>query len=378
MADQVESDTAATGGALSFEQQLAADRAAFLAGDDEYAGDDGVAQPSDTKKPTEKKPAKPDDDSDLDEDDVATDDAEADVDEDTVDKEEPEAEADDDSDLDEDEPAAAKAKVDPETAKRLAAVRRTEERAREQLARDRATFERERETAQAQLKERFEKVERFEKLAARARYNPVEILTELGLTEDDFEDAARDIYAHSKKAASDPKLKEATARSRRERELADEVRALKAKVDEREKSETTEKQKAEARKGVEAYVAKIAKSVPETLPLAKQLIKSNPAKAHAKIEAIANRLAIETGSVPDAKAVLKQLEKDRRQALRDVGIDPKSLQKTQTLKGDPKKGANGADKAKAAGAKPTGKPLSFEEQKKLDREAFVNADDDDN
>lgn len=374
MADQVESDTAATGGALSFEQQLAADRAAFLSGDDEYAGDDGVEQPSDTKKPVEKKPAKTDDeDSDLDEDDVA--DPEADAEEDPADEPEAEAEADD-SDLDEEEPAT-KAKVDPETAKRLAAVRRTEERAREQLARERATFERERETAQAQLKERFEKVERFEKLAARARYNPVEILTELGLTEDDFEDAARDIYAHSKKAASDPKLKEATARSRRERELADEVRALKAKVDEREKTETTEKQKAEARKGVEMYVAKVAKSVPETLPLAQSLIKSNPAKAHAKIEAIANRIAIDTGSVPDAMTVLKQLEKDRRQALRDVGIDPKSLQKTQTLKGDTKKAANGADKAKAAGAKPTGKPLSFEEQKKLDREAFVNADDDD-
>lgn len=389
MADQVESDNGGASAPLTYEQQLAADRAAFL--DDDFAGDDGAARPSDTKAdpkadpkkpaPVAKKAAADDEDADLDDelDDATSTTTDADEDEaDLVD--------DDDSDLEDEEEEAAKAKVDPEVAKRLAAVRRTEERAREQLARERQKLDAERETWNTQQKERLAKLERFEQLATRARYNVVEVLSELGVGEDDFEEAAREIYAHSKKAASDPKLKEATARSRRERELADEVKALKAKFEEREKTEAEKQQEAEVRRGIEHYVSSVAKAVPDTLPLAKQLIRSNPAKAHAKIEAIAAKIARENpGTVPDAKLVLRELEKDRRRTLRDLGIDPKSLQKTQTLKPDPKKPGTASSKAatttttkKAAGGetKASGKPLTFEQQRALDREAFVNGDDD--
>lgn len=374
MADQVESDTGGQG-PQTFESQLAADRAAFLS-EDEFAGDDGVVQPSDAKDESKKAPAKKpvqDDDSDLDDDEAKADD----VEEDELDDEEETVDEDDDSDLD-DEEEAPKAKVDPEVAKRLAAVRRTEERAREQITRERQKLDADRAEFDTKNKERLAKAERFEQLASRAKYNAVEVLAELGLTEDDFEDVARDIYAHSKKAASDPKLKEATARSRREREQAEEIRAIKAKLEEREKSEATQQQKAAVRSGIDAYVSKIAKSATDARPLAKAFIAKNPAAAAARIEDIAGQLALKNpGVTPDAKDVLRELERDRRQALRDLGIDPKSLQKTQTLKGDQKKAAAKGAPAKKSEAKSGGKALSFEEQKKLDREAFINGEDED-
>lgn len=353
-------------GGLSYEQQLAADRAAFLSGDDgDELEQDSVAEANETEV---------DDDADLEEDDTDDDTEEAD----DSDEEE---EADDDSDLDEDdeEPGDKKPK-DPEVAKRLEQVRRTEQRMREQLAKERQSFEAERDKLIADLKPRLERAEHFESLTAdgRAKYNAVAILSELGLTEDDFELVAHDLFAHSKAGAADPKRKDAVLRTKREREQAERLAKLERELSESRKSTEQREQQAQAQREAERYVDGVTKAIPEKFTLAKQYLAKNPERARADIEAVAIRLARETGSLPDAKTVAKEFERERRRILRDHGVDPRTLYKTATAaKPDDKKPAKGKTapgKKVSTEARITraDEPLSFEEQRKRDREAFVS------
>lgn len=363
-----EADTSGTQ-ALSYDEQLAQDRAAFLSGDDGGTGE--------TEKPKadEGNADRDDEDADLDDGDEE---AETDEVEDADDTDE-----DDDSDLDEDDEPDKKPK-DPEITKRLEQVRRTEQRMREQLAKERQSFEQERERLVADLKPRIERAERFESLIAdgRAKYNAVAILSELGLTEDDFELVAHDLYAHSKTGAADPKRKEAVLRTKRERELHEKLSKIEREQAETKKAVEQREQQEKAQREAERYVDGVTKAIPDKFQLAKQYLAKNPERARADIEAVALRIARETGSLPDAKTVAKEFERERRRILRDHGVDPRSLYKnastTTTTKADEKKAAPStkgkpAPTKKAATTEPE-QPLSFEEQRKRDREAFISGD----
>lgn len=363
-------------GPLTFEAQLAADRAAFLAGDEgDEGGGDEVEAPAPKKAP--KAAPKPVEDADDDEapaedEDEAPEDDDADLDEDddeADDEEEAEAE-DDDADLD-DEP---KAKIDPKVAKSLEQVRRAEQRMRMQHDERVASFERAVAAKEAEIQAKAERVEKFEKLAARAKHDTVSVLRELGLNEDDFELAAHEIFAHSKKGAEDPKRREAVARTRREREQADRLEKLERELADTKKADAERETRAAQQREAERYVAKVTKAVSDKTPLAQQYLAKAPERAHADIEAIAGRMARETGTIPDPKAVIKEFERDRRRILRDHGIDPKALQKTQTLKGDPKKKATKATTAETSTASGGARKLTFEEQRAADREAFISSE----
>jgi hypothetical protein len=372
----------AESGPLTFDAQLAADRAAFLAGDD---GDDGGGS-DETEAPVAKKAPKaapkaaPDDEGEadvdaaetVDEDDDADLEADEAEDEDDVEDDADEADEDDDSDLDEDDDP--KAAVDPKVAKSLEQVRRTEQRMRAQHEQRVTAFEQRIAAKEAEIQAKAERVEKFEKLAARAKHDTVSVLRELGLSDDDFELAAHEIYAHSKKGAEDPKRREAVARSRREREQAERLEKLERELAETKKADSERQTRAEMQREAEKYVAKVAKAVTDKTPLAKQYLAKAPERAHADIEAIAGRIARETGAIPEPKAVMKEFERERRRILRDHGIDPKALQKTQTLKGDTKK-AKATKAAAAAAADPAStRKLTYEEQRALDREAFISSD----
>jgi hypothetical protein len=327
-------DTSNGASHVSRDTLLARDRAAFLAGELGDA-DEKPAKVDDKKPPAKSKPVDADDDDDDDLDDEDDEDLDDQDDEDDV--EETADEADDDSDLDEEDEDADADKDkgdDAETSKRLEKVRRTDQRLRERreqefAKRDRELGDREGKIAKTieHWTPRIEAAEKFEKLKARAKHSAVELLGELGVNlEEDGEDLAREIYAHSKKGAADPKNKDAAARSRKEREQADTIRKLQERLDARDKAEEEQKMTAEQRKAVDHHLDRfsaLAKKS-EKFPLAKTYLAKNAEAARADLEVVAGRVAQQLGRMPEPKEVMKAFEKDRRRVLRAHGIDPKS------------------------------------------------------
>lgn len=336
--EESEGASGTNGKSSSFADRLAADRAAFMA----HAGDEGGDKKSD--KANGKTDAKSDkakvdavveddedDDSDLDDDQV--DEETKDDDEEVESKDDKDSDGadgdDDDSDLDEEKKDDKD--VDASTKKRLDQVRTTDKRLRERRDADFKAQEQRLQQFESNIEKawrpRIEKAEKFEKLAARARTHTADVLLELGLTDEDLEHAARDIYAHSKKGSEDPKNKEAALRARLVREQAEEVKALRKRLDEKDETEKKSKEEAEQRKAVDGHLDRFAAAAKKTdrYPLAKSYLAKDPQSARAELEVVAGRLAQQLGAMPDPNDVIKAFEKDRRRVLRAHGLDPKKL-----------------------------------------------------
>lgn len=301
-------------GAVSHASQLAADRAAFLAMTGDVAEDKPAAKPAKSEPAEDVEKVDPDDadpDADLDDEDDAEK-VEAKTDED----EDPDADLDD-----EDKPA----QPDPETAKRLQQVQRTDKRLREQREREWAAKEREFEQREASLKPKFERLEKFERLIERARHEPELLLAEAGITSDeDITHAFRRLYAMTDAGKKDPKTREAVDRLAKERERDEEIRKLAKKLEDKEAAEKKAAEEQEHRKAVESTLDRFAKAASDRYPLAKTFLEKNPARARADMEFVAGRLIQQHGRMPEAKEVMVAFEKERRQFLRDHGIDPRS------------------------------------------------------
>lgn len=239
------------------------------------------------------------------------------------------------------EPEPAAAKADPDLQKRLDVVQKAEKRAREAVAAERATFAKEREAFEVERKEWKERLDRFDSLAKRAKYDLASVALELGLTEDDFEPQARDLYAKSKKGAADPKNRAAAAQSAREREQADRIAQLEAKFEARDKADAEREQQASVQRGVSAFVEGAVKAVGDDAPLVKALLAKNPAKARQTIGQAALYLLDQTGETPEFGDVIAEIEKFRRAELEELGIDPSvvATPKTKTLPADETKTA---------------------------------------
>lgn len=315
MADTTEADTQSTSNGAS---SMSVDdvRAAFLAGNLDEPGK-GKADKAAEKPAPE---ATADDDSDLEEEDR---------DESAADDEEPDAEEDEDADLDEeDEDKANDEKTDEKTAKGLEQIKRTEKRMREQIKQERAEMEAELDRrVKAVEKEwgpRIEAAEKFERARERVNIDAVAVLQSLGLSEDRFEHTAQILYTLAK-AKDDPKAKTAAAALMKERERDDQLAQLQKKYEEREKADREREALAKEEQRWEAFFSKTEQMASDKTPLTKQWLKTNPKAARVQMAQAAQRLIEQTGNIPKERDVLIALEKDRRQALRDLGIDPKSL-----------------------------------------------------
>lgn len=280
------------------------------------------------------------------------------------------AEDDPDADLvekDEDEPEAK----DAETAKRLEQVRRTDRRLREQ--REQAFAKREAEIAaresqiSEQLKPHFEKLEKFEKAASRVGIDPAGVLLSLGLTEDRFEHAAQVLYTLAK-SKDDPKAKAAVAQLMKDRERDEEIDKLKRRDLEREESEKKRALQAEADRQLDAYFGKVTKAVSDKTPLVAAFMKSNPQAARERLEVVAFNLAKGTGQLPSERAVVIELEKDRRRILRDLGIDPKAVTAKKATAAIEASTAAPTKKKPAAPAKPA---IPANDDKPMTKEEFI-------
>lgn len=326
------------------------DLAAFLARDSGETVD--AAEVPDTEAA--------DDDADLE----ADTDPDADI-EAKADEDDPDADLKDDED--EEEPAK-----DAETAKRLEQVRRTDRRLREQ--REQAFSKREAELdareqqIASEMRPHFEKLEKFEKAAQRVGVDPAGVLLSLGLTEDRFEHAAQVLYTLAK-SKDDPKAKAAVAQLMKDRERDEEIEKLKKRDLEREESEKQRARQAEADRQLDAYFGKVTKAVSDKTPLVAAFMKSNPTAARERLEVVAFNLAQGTGKLPSERAVVIELEKDRRRILRDLGIDPKTV----TAKKATAAIEASQDKPVTKAKKPTVKPAApaNDDNKPMTKDEFI-------
>jgi hypothetical protein len=216
--------------------------------------------------------------------------------------------------------------ADPETAKRLATVKAQEKRQREQIAKDRADalaqVEVRRKEIEAEWSPKIEAAQKFEALAKRAKYDPAAVLEQLGLTSDDFELAARHLYARSKAGQADPKNRAAAEQATREREQLDRITAherkladLEAKLTAKEQAQAFESQRGQ-------YLDLTIKAVAnDNAPLLAKLASKDPSKARAALWRTAEQLFDQTGEFPDSDDVITAWETQRRAELEDLGID---------------------------------------------------------
>lgn len=212
-------------------------------------------------------------------------------------------------------------KIDPDTAKRIAAAQKQEEHARKQLARDRAELDKQR----AEIAEQAAALAKYEAAKRRAKYDPAAVLAELGLTDDDMEPAARALYARTKAAAADPKVRAAADAAAREREYADKLSATERRLAELEASLQDQTKQARQEQAVNAWLDSATKTVSDDAPLLKQALAKSPQKTRQSLFEVADLLAREIGEPPDVADVHAAWEARRRAELEEYGLDVSSI-----------------------------------------------------
>lgn len=215
------------------------------------------------------------------------------------------------------------ATADPDLAKRLAVVQKATQRAQAGLARERAEIDR----LRAELTATAERVQNFDKLKARAKFDPASVLAELGLTDDDFGPTAQQLYLRSK--AVDPKHRERADQVMREREAAMSLAELRKEVQTLRQERERETSAIAAERAAAEYLAAVEKAVSDKAPLVARLAAKNPAKARQRFAEMAIELSAD-GDTPDPADVIAALEARRLEELADLGLDPATILKPAT------------------------------------------------
>lgn len=272
--------------------------------------------------------------------------------------------------------------LDPATAKLMAASQREEKRRREAIASERAALKAAHEKALGELEAQRREIEEHRKsldefrgLRERAKYAPDAVLEALGLSAEDFEPAARALYARSPAAANDPKAKATAQAMMRERETAGSISELRKEIEAERKAwreetaalkkEISDRERtAEAQKAVDEYLGNVQKSVsPDDAPLVARWAEKSPAKVRQAFHAVAlDLLEANDGAVPEPAEVVAEVERRRRADLEDSGFDVASIlspTKAKASSGSPPKTLARAGASPAAPAK----RLTAEEQR---------------
>lgn len=221
--------------------------------------------------------------------------------------------------------------VDPVTQKRLDQIQKQEKRQRELIAKERAEFEAERAKWQAEL----DAAREFADLRGRAKYDPAGILAKLGVTEDDFEPIARDLYARSKAGREKPENREAALRMQQQREYADKVAALEQKLQQFEAKQQEAAQRQEWERAYSTWYGGVTKAASSVeAPLLQAQLAKNPARAEQAIQAVAAQLHQQTGEWPDADDVITAYEAQRRAELEELGIPLDTIKRKPAANGN--------------------------------------------
>lgn len=255
---------------------------------------------------------------------------------------------------DEDPATAAAADKDPALKARLDAVRRTEERQRARFAQERQSFDRERQQFIDQRGQAIQRLQQFDQLAARAKYDLPSVVRALGIEPADFEYHAQSLMAHSPKFADKAEYRQAQERAMREREAADEARQARAEAAEVKKMIADRDQQAAADRELDTYFARtMRKATDSTMPITAALIKNGPKAARAALTVTANELFQKLGRMPNPTELLTAHERKESRALQLRGIKPAPAAKAAAAV-PAVNGANGTKPAPAGGTKPNG------------------------
>lgn len=245
------------------------------------------------------------------------------------------AEAKDDDEDDEsegDEDGKAKepeVKLDDDTKKRLAAIQHREKKHNEKVAADQAKFD----ALRKEWEPKLEAAAKFDALKGKGIAGLLEAAEHFGITGDDFEHAARALYARSPAAAKDPKTRAAAEETTWKRTMEQRVAAAEQEAAAAKKQLAERDQQAKIQARVDEYLGGIEKHAktppkegqPDAAPLVRKLVETAPAKARALFHHVAIELLDATGAPASAADVVAELEKRRRADLAEMGIDPAAV-----------------------------------------------------
>ncbi len=248
-----------------------------------------------------------------------------------------EADAAEVDDVDPEPPAKVEPKPDRDTERRLAAIQKAEKAQKQAIAAERQALAEERADLATQQKAAMERVAGFEKLLARAKYDPASVLEALGVGTDRFEDVARTLYARSPKGAENPQNRAASEQEMRYREQHDKLSTLEGELRQLREAQEQREVRVTAERQAERHMAGVYKAARATsdAPLVAQMFARNAEKAEQALARLALELAEETGELPDAEDIITTFEKRRRQALEDDGVDVDELLKKPKIQRKP-------------------------------------------
>lgn len=222
---------------------------------------------------------------------------------------------------------------DPQALKGIEAIKRQHKREKEKLDRDRREMELERDKIIEEWKPLIDEAQKFKQAKARAKYDPASVLESVGLTPEDFEAAARQIYARSKAAAANPQTREAAERAMREREAADRLAGMERELEALRQEREHERRQQTQERQVQTFLSGVEKAVTAETPLLRALLENDPQDAREQIAALAVEIIEDTGEAPDAIDVVTEFEKRQRARLKKLGLDtaaPQATPKTKT------------------------------------------------
>jgi hypothetical protein len=250
-------------------------------------------------------------------------------------------------DSDDDPAIAAEADKDPALKARLDAVRRTEERQRQRLTTERQSLERDQQQFVSERGQALQRIQQFDQLAARAKYDLPSVVRALGIEPSEFEYHAQSLMAHSPKFADKAEYRQTAERAMREREAADQAATNARKLADLESKLETKERQAAAERELDTYFSRAMRKATEATPITATLIKSSPKAARAALLVTAHELTEKLGRLPKSAELLTAHEKKETRLLALRGIKP-------TAKAAPAPAAT--KPATAPVAKPNGQP----------------------
>jgi hypothetical protein len=297
----------------------AIDRDTLLAELGQLPDDDALTVSRGEDPPDDGDDSKIVDDSGAEDDDTSKEDDESEGDEEES-GEEPEDEGEESEDEDEDEDDED-APEDEVADQRIAKIQAEEKRAKQAVSAERAALAEDRAQFVQEKAKWGERLEHFEKLAARASYDPAGVLSMLGLHEDDYESAARQLFALSPEGQKNPKLREEAVAAQRTRGNATKVEELTAKVAELEKAQSDRAKQEQESASRTHYLDAVTDAASKKTPIMRALIGSDPAEARELLWLAAQRYAAKHDVVPTAKELIRYAEKSEQQALEKRGFE---------------------------------------------------------
>jgi len=234
-------------------------------------------------------------------------------------------------------PAAAPATPTPteiaEDHPALVALRKQEQHVRRQLAAERDKFAADMERDRAAHQARVAKAESFESRVSQLKADPaalIDLLTDAGFGEADFEPLGKLLYGHSPEGQKQPGYKAVAHQSLAQRQLADKVAALEKQLGEATAAQQRAAQEAQVRADLDRWYAVVTKAVGDDAPLARAAMAKNPDRVRERMTALAERLWTQSGpsddlrDAPTPTQVIRAYESERAAELEELGIDPKT------------------------------------------------------